>query len=263
MATTIPAIQGKFGSTDYWVTTMKARELASSLTIPKDVSGWEEMSIEEKYQRDIGISRVKKFIAPYLANDPDRFFGSLIVTVINDEGMSFESVTDVANLSQLYSTSAAGMGFLTLSGGEVLVPLDGQHRLKAIQFAITGKDDTGKDIPNIDSNSDLANEDVTVIFIRHDPQKSRKIFNKVNRYAKPTSKSQNLITDDDDIIAVITREIANDIIGSRLVNFSSNTLPANALEFTTLSTLYAITKYILEASGHKIDISTSNGSNSF
>ena len=163
---------------------------------------WTELSVEERYQRDINMNRVKNDIAPYLADDPDRFFGSLIVAIMNPEHIQFEPLGEVAKgLPGLYKVSAAGMGFLNLSGGEILVPLDGQHRLKAVKFAITGKDDAGNDLPDIAPSTSLAQEDVTVILVPYQREKARKIFSKVNRYARPTSKAQNLITDDDDIAA--------------------------------------------------------------
>ena len=37
----------------------------------------------------------------------------------------------------------------------------------------------------------------------HEGHLARKIFNKVNRYARPTSKADNLITSDDDILAIL------------------------------------------------------------
>lgn len=51
---------------------------------------------------------------------------------------------------------------------------------------------------------------------------------------------------------MITRKIADEVIGGRLVNISSNTLTAKAPEFTTLSTLYDSIDYIL-TSEHRID----------
>ena len=254
MASTIPAICGKLGSTNYWVATLKGKELVERLIIPKELDGWDDISIEERYQREINHNRVKKDIAPYLATDPDRFFGSLIVAIMNPEGLSFEPLGDmVSKLPALYKTVAENMGFLTFTGGEILVPLDGQHRLMAVKFAISGKDSEGKDIPDIEACTSLAQEDITVILVPYQKDKARKIFNKVNRYAKPTSKAQNLITDDDDIVAVITRDIADRLLGSRMVNFETNALNKQSVEFTTLSTLYDSIELIIESKGHKID----------
>ncbi len=256
MASLIPAMKGQLGSTEYFVATMKAKELVERLTIPKDMEGWDDLSVEERYQREIDVKRVAKSIAPYFANDPDRFCGAFIVAIMNDQS-SFESVVDVSHgLPGLYKMAAAGIGFLNLSGGEVLVPLDGQHRLKAIKFAITGVDDTGRSLHGIGPNTNLGQEDVTVILVKYEMNKARKIFNKVNRYARPTSKSQNLITDDDDVAAILTRDIADSIIGSRLVNIDSNTLSKQAVEFTTIATLYETVEHILQAGGHSLDKSS-------
>lgn len=245
-----PAMKGKFGSTEYYMLTMKAGDVANQLIIPKEVPGWDELELEERYQREINYHRVTKQMAPYLANDPDRFFGALIVSVVNPEGIEFEAMDNVLNtnkIPKLYQQAAMSFGFLTLSGGEMLVPLDGQHRLAAIKSAISGKDEKQNPIQGIASNTALAGDDVLLIVIKHDPDKARKIFNKVNRYAKPTSKSENLITADDDIIAVISRKlISNELIGSSLVNYRSNTLSDSAPYFTTLSTIYEATKCVLE-----------------
>ena len=76
-------------------------------------------------------------------------------------------------------------------------------------------------------------------------QKARKIFNKVNRYAKNPSKAENLIIDDDDIAAVFARrmtESEEELFSGDLVRISGNTLSNTAGEFTTLSTLYEINK---------------------
>ena len=249
-----PAMKGKFGSTEYFMLTMKASEAAEKIKILSEVPGWEKLDLEERYQREINSKRVRNQIAPYLSNDPDRFFGALIVSVINDEGMGFEpaskKLSGISELDQLHKAGAKSFGFLTLSGGEMLIPLDGQHRLAALKAATTGKypgsENENEKIPGVEPNSDLANDDVMLIMIRHDPKMSRKIFNKVNRYAKPTTKADNLITADDDIIAIISREIANDLIEGDLVNYKSNTLSNTTHHFTTLSTIYDATKHVLE-----------------
>lgn len=254
MATTVFAIKGKLGSTEYYVITMKAGEVVSNIRIPKDVEGWEDLDIEQRYQREINDIRVKNLIAPYLANDKDRFFGSLLVTMQNSDGIIFEPLTDVATrLPVAYKTPASGAGFLTLTGGEIMFPIDGQHRLRALKYAIDGKDSSGKDLPNFNASSELAQEDVVIILFKFDTETSRKIFTKVNKYAKPTTKAQNLITDDDDVIAVITRKVANDVIGARMVNFRNNTLNNNSVEFTTLAILYECVGSILDAIYGKID----------
>jgi DNA sulfur modification protein DndB len=252
MATALPAMKGRFGSIEYYLVTMRAKELSEKLLIPRQ---WNDMTLEERFQREIDYTRVRRHIAPYLTNDPDRFFGAFIVDIFNPEGVDFEPLeTVVKNLPGLYKKAAETFGFLTLQGNEVLVPLDGQHRLAAIRFAISGRDEKQKSIEGFSPNIDVANDFCTVILVKHDTKISRKIFNKVNRYAKATTKAGNLITADDDIVAVVTREeVADKIIGERLVNYQSNTLSKMTPEFTTLSALYEATAMVLEDQHGKID----------
>ena len=261
MASVLPAMRGKFGTTDFFIVTMPAKELTERLVVPKTIEGWSDLSIEERYQREINYNRVKKQIAPYLMEDNDRFFGAFIVSMLNSDDVEFEPASNIykGNVPSLYRSAGSAFGFLTLQGSELLVPLDGQHRLAALEFAISGKDEKQQPIKDFQARADVAEDVCTVILIKHDETKSRKIFNKVNRYAKKTTKAEDLITADDDVIAVIVREAIvgpDNAIPDVLVNYKSNTLTGNAREFTTLSTLYEATKYLLEDTHGKINTET-------
>lgn len=255
MATALPALAGRFGSYDYWVTTMHVGELNSNIVIPKDDPDWPGLSIEERYQRDVNLARVKRDIAPYFAQNPDRFSGALIVAVKNSDRMVFEPLTDlVSKMPSLYRTAAENMGILTLDGSEVLVPLDGQHRAMAFRYALSGVDESNKEVTR--PNSKLAEDEVTVILVKFDTTSSRRIFTTVNRHAKPTGKGDNIITDDDDAVAVATRMLIGGdddgrgggyVLPARLVRFQSNTLSAKAPEFTTLATFYDANMAIIQA----------------
>jgi len=252
-------MRGKLGSTEYFIVTMKAKDVAEKMKAAVEVEGWDDLSLEQKYQREINTKRVRADIAPYLASDEDRFFGCLIVAVQNGQNMEFEPVKEVLSgktFSGAHKLAADGLGFLNLSGEEILIPIDGQHRAKALDFAIRGKDDQNKEL-DFQANPNLAREDVTIILIRFDSEaekaKARKIFNKVNRYAKNPSKAENLIIDDDDIAAVFSRRMTEsdeDLFTGDLVSRSGNTLSDSAGEFTTLNTIYEINKEIFYYRGH-------------
>ena len=51
MGTTIPAMRAKFGSNNYFIATMKAGELVDKLKIPKELPEWDDMTLEEKFQK--------------------------------------------------------------------------------------------------------------------------------------------------------------------------------------------------------------------
>lgn len=249
MTTCYPALRGKFGRTEYFLITMPVSELVGRVRLPADMPGWESLSVEERYQRKLDTGRIRREIAPYFARDPNRFSGSLVLAVANDENMKFEGlsrIVDSSNLPGMYVDASSAMGFVVMHGSEVLVPLDGQHRAKAFQMAMEGYSD--KRHSSVKSNLDLGRDSVAVLLVRFEPKANRHIFNKINRYAKPTAKADKLITDDDDSIAVITRSlIRQGTVPTRLVNIATNALDAKAHEFTTLATLYEANKKLVTA----------------
>ena len=251
MSSTVPAMKGRMGNTDYYLMSLKARELVNLVKEPKNMPGWDDEKIEEIYQRKINYQRVRNQIAPYLANNKDsRFFGSLIVAAFNfDDKVEFTPLNDIAavNASRLRpdeKEAGSKIGMLTLHGGIMMVPLDGQHRLKALEFAMLGKDQSGKDIPGISVDPLLADEDISAILVPYDPDKARRIFTRVNRYARRPSAAETYVTDDDDLFAVLARRVANQI-GGRLVKYTHPTLTVRDGEFTTLAILHACCKHIV------------------
>lgn len=152
-----------------------------------------------------------------------------------------------AKLGPEQKEAALKIGMLTLHGGIMMVPLDGQHRLKALEFAMSGKDQQGRDIPGIEVDMDLANEDISVILVPYDSEKARRIFTRVNRYARRPTTSETYVTDDDDVFAVLARHAANRI-GGQLVKYTQPSLTPKDREFTTLAILHACCKEIVKHS---------------
>ena len=126
MASVLPAMRGKFGTTDYYIVTMPAKELTEKLIVPRDIEGWGDLSLEERYQRDIDYNRVKRQIAPYLVDDDDRFFGAFIVSMLNADEVEFEGISSIykGNVPSLYKSAGSAFGFLTLHGSELLGSVD-------------------------------------------------------------------------------------------------------------------------------------------
>lgn len=248
MPTTILCQKAKMGSTDYYIGTMKAGALVRSVGFVADLPEWDELTVDERIQREIDETRIKQEIVPYLQKDKDRFFGALIIDIYRGwDEMVFESLIDVAKVhSKAYEVGLKNVGYLHLPGADYLVALDGQHRLRALKYAIFGDGDT------IKSNVELTNDDITVIFVLHtDNRKIRNIFNKVNRYARSTSRGDNIITSEDDAIAVLSRRLLKEsqILSEENVNWKSNTLSQRSKKFTTISAIYDTIEIILD--GHE------------
>lgn len=262
MSYIFPALQGRMGSTDYYQANVRARELAAVAKMAGELPQWTSWSVFERFQRELAEARVQKEIIPYLARTKDRFFNSLIVLVYEPADFIFETLAQTAGeLPLAYREVASQMGFLTINGGELVV-LDGQHRLSALRGITTGGNEV--DGPYVDA---VADDELCVIFIRHETfEKTRRIFNKVNRYAKPTSPTDNIITSEDDGSAIVARWLVEsnpplglsgpkpplaglDTDGEPIVEWRRATLGQNDRKFTTLSALYQMTQVILASKG--------------
>ena len=252
MAQVIPCVQGTMGSTTCYEGTMTARELVSSVRPATELDDWANLTIEERMQRELSKNRIQVEIVPYLTKSKDRLWGSLIVLVQNGK-VHFESFSKVVkNLPVAYRSVGEKVGFLTIEGGE-LIALDGQHRLVALREVIQGKAPAEGEYA-----SAVPKDDISVMFIHfEDREKTRRIFNKVNRHAKPTSRGDNIITSEDDGYAIVTRRLLSEgaplgpLNKVDLVNWRSNTLSPRSTHLTTISAVYEIVKYVLAHEGVK------------
>lgn len=264
MSVTLLAQKGKMGENTYYITTMKANTLIKTVGYACEMEKWPDMTVDERMQREIKGDRVVSEIVPYIVNDPEWFFGSLIIDVYSGwEQVEFQDIQEVCKTTlAAYRDTLTDAGFLTLPDNKSLIALDGQHRLAALSIAIRGENGIPGSVKVPDSlrndlvpHPEIGNADVTVIFIKHErDSKIRKIFNKVNRYAKQTSKGDNIITSEDDMIAIITRAMFSGseeaplkpINNQDLVNWKSNTIPRRSRMLTTAAAIYTMTEVLLD-----------------
>jgi len=242
----LPCIKGKMGSTVFYQAVIPARDLVALVHRPGKKNRWAYQGIEERMNNDPSIRRIRSDLVPYLESSENRFFGSLIVLVDGNE-LEFRSAFGVDPL-----TGSDRLGCLTFNEDSKLIVLDGQHRLIALKAVVDRARRSLKGSP-------VENDDVCVIFIQHETdEKTGQIFNRVKRHAKPASRSDRLIVDQDDAYAVIARQLLNDDepLGLQdrdgellLVNWRNHTLSARSKKFTTLSTVYETVKLILEYHG--------------
>lgn len=248
------------GSTTFFDATVKVSDLVSRARPANEADNWTTQSIEERLQREPDLKRIQREIAPYFAKSADRFIGSLILLLEPGEA-TFESIADIAKgLPRAYQSEAENLGFLTIHGGMHVV-LDGQHRFLALRDLVSGKLKPRDDEEPWAFLRALETDDVSVIFIENESaMKTRRIFNRVNRYAKATSRGDNIITSEDDGYAIVARRLLDEEapLGPSttksgnvrdLVNWRSNTLAEKSVQFTTISVVYETIKLILNAEG--------------
>jgi DNA sulfur modification protein DndB len=244
MSVVIPAIEGKMGNTRYFQCMMRVDELVRSVRSASEIDNWANMSIGDKMQREPSWPRIKNQIAPYFKRHEDRFFGSIMVLVYEGT-VSFEKLSEFnARVPNAYQSQGDKMGFLTIDGG-TLIALDGQHRLLALKEVVENPTEG-------DFSADVHNDEVSVIFLKHEDNiKTRSIFNTVNKYAKPTSAGDNIITSEDDGYAILTRrliEVEDGVLKESVVNWRNNTLTDKSDKFTTIKILYETVKLMLKES---------------
>ncbi|MDZ8032956.1 DNA sulfur modification protein DndB [Nostoc sp. DedSLP04] len=252
MALVIAGIKGRMGDTNFYQATIKARDLVQGVRAANELDEWTTMSIEDRLQREPDLKRIQEQIAPYIAEAKDRFFGSMIVLVYNGE-IYFDSIKEWVDKKapRAYQSVADNIGVITIEGG-ALIMLDGQHRLLALEKVVKGE-------VIGECRDQVPNDDVCVIFLHHESnEKTRRIFNKVNRYAKPTSRGDNIITSEDDRSAIIARKLLSDgaplgvrVKGSSdvIVEWKNNTIAVRSTKLTTISVVYETVKLILSDNG--------------
>lgn len=251
-----PALRASMGSWTYYVVKMTMREVVNEVGFASEF--YSNKTLDDAIQRSLNESRVKKEIVQYLGKREDRFFSSIVVAALGGEPTFYP--VDIAHDPRFEIIRPANIedtfGVLTFKGGQQYFALDGQHRLKAIKTLIEQKE---SDVPEIPEG--FQDEEVSVIMIvREETNEAefmksyRRIFSSLNRYAKPTDADTNIIMDEDDPVAILTRRliIEHDFFVWRGTPSTSPKLKTKGKNlrsgdsyFTTLQTLYAMNERLL------------------
>ena len=225
------------------------REVAREVELAGSI--WEDRTLSTAIQRMLDESRVKQQIVEFLARREDRFFSSLVVAAIGG-GPSWTAIQTPAPVGARALRDA--FGWLSFDENPKYYALDGQHRLKAIKELL--EDPAG-------APTGFDSEHVSVIVVvREDQQMSddrwlqryRRLFSSLNRYAKPTDRDTNIIMDEDDVFAIVTRRLITEHEFFRApqpeqksfrVQMRGKNLKSGSPQFISLQTLYEVNKTFL------------------
>jgi DNA sulfur modification protein DndB len=195
--THFPCVKGMMGDWIYYITVMEVTDVVHYVQYAEEVCPSKDLDL--MIQREIGAR--SKQIAEYLRTQDQRFFGSLIVAAYDGEPKFLPiSFADTPLLSQLEGK----VGILQFDGSEQYYAVDGQHRLAALKTVV--EQDAAR----------YKADQVSVIVICHAKNaegmaRARRLFTTVNRYAKRTSPVTNIVMDEDDGLAVISRRLIREI----------------------------------------------------
>jgi len=231
-ALNIPAIRGILGDIVYYTSSFTFKQIAERVKkIDQDLHT--STSLKDQLQRS--LTKNYESITDYILSQKEHFFNALVLAVYDGDPVWNE--IEVGFKGEDYYN----MGFLRLNGEEKIFPVDGQHRVEGIKDAIK-------------KSPELEDETIAVILIGHHKdkegmEKTRRIFSTLNRYAKPVSTGDIIALDEDDTVAIVTRNMLESFPLFMNENISDEKKTKAIVEkdtksFTSLIKLYETNKVV-------------------
>lgn len=230
----IPALRAKMGIWVYYISTLSFNDIAKYVS-PINNELHSSSLLSEMIQRSITDNY--KSIAHYLETQDEHFFNALILAVYDGNPEWNEIRIEGEDGRDIYD-----LGLLSLNGEEKIFPVDGQHRVEGIKQAIKKKPELGEDR-------------IAVIFIGHSKdeigmQRTRRMFSTLNRYAKPVSMRDIIALDEDDIVAIASRELIDNtklFSDDKILDSKTKAIPeSNTKAFTSIIQYYDCNKELLK-----------------
>ncbi len=193
---TFPCLKGNIGDWSYYLTTMRLAELVKYVGFAEQI--FPRQDLDQIMQRDLTKRSVD--ISNYLLKNEQRFLPALLVAAVGGEP---KFVPASFGDEGVYSFADGKLGFLRFDGSESYYVLDGQHRLAAIKDAL--KQDAEK----------LSKDEASIILVWHTNdedgrKRARRLFTTVNRYARKTTKTEDLVFDEDNPVDIYTRRMVRE-----------------------------------------------------
>ena len=252
-----PAIRAQMGSWQYYIVRMKMREIANKIRFAHDI--YTDKTLSDAVQQTLDGKQVKAEIVGYLAHHPDRFLSSIVVAAMEGEPMWHPVEMDDATIPEIFTCSSSmrdSFGVLSFDDYPRYYVLDGQHHVAAIKLLVNGE-------ASVEAPQGFDDDLLSVILVlreEHDTpegewmRRYRRLFSSLNRYAKPADQDTNIIMNEDDLFAIVTRRLITEHEffqapspereSFRVLTKGKN-VKAGMRHFTTLQTLYAVNEILL------------------
>ena len=256
-----PAMFAEMGSWHYYVVKMSMREVAESISFGYEV--YEDRTLDDAIQRTLKEGRVRQEIVAYLKRQPDRFFNAIVIAALGGDPKFFPvHIADEEQFSIFQDDARLNetFGVMRFDGSQEYYALDGQHRLSAIKTLLDKSDPLSEDAPENFSDEELA---VIVVVPKENETRAgflkryRRLFSNLNRYAKATDTLTNIIMDEDDAFAILTRRLVteheffkwagSDEDSQRVKTKGGKNLRSRDPQFTSLQTLYEMNEDLLSS----------------
>lgn len=251
-----PAMRARMGSWPYFIVSMKMREIAKEVDLAEDL--FEDNQLRDHMQRTRNKGRVERDLVNYLVDQEDRLFSSIVVAAVGGSP-SWQPVeeTDSVGAPTVFSQLFKGsVGALMFAEEPQYYVLDGQHRVSAIKLLVAGE------APKTCEDGFLDEVLSVIVVLPEDRegggrtwrQRYRRLFTSLNRWAERTDRDTNIIMDEDDRFAILTRRLisrhhffsaAGRQKNSYRVLTKGRNIRSGAPHFTTLQILYEMNQRLL------------------
>lgn len=240
-----PGIKVNMGSWSYFTIKIKFKDLDDSLVFAKSLGT--PNALDAVMQRNLNSTRASIMMRKFLSNQSQRFYSSITIANLGSE--NFENwlplslgleAEGIDGLDQ----GENSLGYLKISDEDKFYILDGQHRVASILSIINPSSiflDYGdpeqleKKLKEIDKKAPLPedfdleafkNEQLTVLVLNKSHEDDelesrisyRRLFSSLNRYAKPTPTTTNIIISEDDTFYILTRRLVENFSPFSLEN---------------------------------------------
>lgn len=217
MKLSFPAMSGRMGKRDYYVAMLKLN-LVPKLFKFRD---WAELPPEQRAQRLLQKNRIPEMTQYILDNEDGYLFSAL--TASYDCEPTFTPLGDQTHIGSLEMPFEAD-----------LVINDGQHRRAAIEEALKENPKLGDDTISV------------VLFPFEDLDRTQQMFSDLNRTARTTSKSLNILYNHRDLMSQVTLALIERVeVFKNLVDKDRVSLPLRNKNLFTLGALYDGTTALL------------------
>jgi DNA sulfur modification protein DndB len=215
----LPGIRGNQAGHDFYLVMCPLR-IVPRLFRTED----EEIQPELQAQRVLNKARIPE-ISRYITDNPDSYVLSSIVGSIDRE-VSFEPVAGRAG--------SAGVGILKLPVSARLLIHDGLHRRAAIEAALRLKPGLGDETLSL------------VLYVDPGFRRSEQIFSDLKRHGARSTRSQGILYDSRDELALITKElIKRTDVFEGMTEMVRSKISNRSLKLFTLSGIYHATRLLL------------------
>lgn len=230
----IPALRINMGTWKYYVSYLSFKQV-SQMVKKVDNELHKSVTLQDLIQRS--ITKNLKDITEYILSQKERFFNSLVLAVYDGDPKWIEVELNFKEREYFE------VGFLEFNGEEKIFPIDGQHRVEGIKKAI-------------EKNPVLNDEKISVLFLGHRKtkegmQRSRRLFTTLNRYAKPVTMDDIIALDEDDAVAIITRDLLETHLlfgDKKIIKSKQKSIPdIDKQAFTSIITLYQCNRELLKS----------------